>query len=175
MRHKIKKGDKYLCIKDYFNYEDDICFEKDSYYESLKNDTLHSEIDQYHGMKDEPDFFEHFRQVKGSIDIVLVTNTKETALRYNQGKPEWSLVHFKSLEPMVKVLEFGAKKYDRNNWQKEMSLDKILDSAQRHLASMIDGETNDPESNELHAGHVLCNMMFYIYHYNKNKCCGDCK
>ena len=37
---------------------------------------------------------------------------KEQALRYNEGKPQWSLVDFKSLEPLVEVLGFGAKKYD---------------------------------------------------------------
>lgn len=91
----------------------------------------------------------------------------EKALRYNEGKPEWTQVHFKSLEPLVRVLEFGARKYAKKNWQKPMELDKILDSAQRHLAAMIDGETHDPESGELHAGHMFCNMMFWVYHYNK--------
>lgn len=99
----------------------------------------------------------------------MENNKEEKALRYNEGKPEWSLVHFKSLEPMVRVLEFGAQKYDRDNWKKEMSLDKILDSAQRHLAAMIDGENIDKESGLEHAGHVMCNMMFYIYHLNNKK------
>lgn len=35
------------------------------------------------------------------------------AKRYNDGKLKWSLVDFESLEPMVRVLEFGAKKYTR--------------------------------------------------------------
>lgn len=35
----------------------------------------------------------------------------EKSLRYNQGKPKWSLVHFQSLEPLVRVLEYGAHKY----------------------------------------------------------------
>ena len=30
----------------------------------------------------------------------------DKALRYNDGKPEWTLVDFDSLEPMVKVLEY---------------------------------------------------------------------
>lgn len=39
-------------------------------------------------------------------------DTKEDkALRYNENKPKWSYVHFKSLLPMVRVLEKGAKKY----------------------------------------------------------------
>ena len=42
----------------------------------------------------------------------------ETGTRYNTGKIQWSLVDFDSLEPMVRVLEFGAKKYDAHNWKK---------------------------------------------------------
>lgn len=33
------------------------------------------------------------------------------ALRYNEWKPQWSLVDFGSLEPMVRGLEYWAKKY----------------------------------------------------------------
>ena len=43
--------------------------------------------------------------------LTQVTGTKNTGLRYNQGKPQWSIVHWKSLEPMVRVLEYGAHKY----------------------------------------------------------------
>ena len=35
------------------------------------------------------------------------------AMRFNEGKLQWSLVHYKSLEPMIRVLEFGAKKYTK--------------------------------------------------------------
>lgn len=33
------------------------------------------------------------------------------AIRHNQGKPRWSLVDHQSLEPLVRVLEFGEQKY----------------------------------------------------------------
>lgn len=102
-------------------------------------------------------------------EILAKVNKPIKALRYNDGKVQWSLVDFKSLEPFVRVLEFGAKKYSKDNWKQEMDLDKILDSAQRHMASMIDGENIDQESGLQHAAHVICNMMFYIYHYNKNE------
>ena len=36
--------------------------------------------------------------------------------RNNQGKLRWSLVDFKSIEEMVKVLEFGASKYTKNDY-----------------------------------------------------------
>jgi hypothetical protein len=96
----------------------------------------------------------------------------EKALRYNSGKRKWSLVHFKSLEPMVEVLEFGAEKYAPDNWKKGMDQKEILESLMRHLASLMDGEKNCPESGKSHMGHIMCNAMFYNYYdreINKKK------
>ena len=88
-------------------------------------------------------------------------------LRYNTGKRKWSLVHFKSLEPMIEVLEFGAKKYEPFNWQKGLDKKEVLESLQRHLARLFDGEEIDRESGLHHIGHIMCNAMFFQYHKNK--------
>lgn len=93
----------------------------------------------------------------------------EKSLRFNQGKVQWSLVDFKSIESLPKVLEFGAKKYSRNNWKKGLDLNQILDSLSRHLFALMDGQINDPESGLPHIGHVMCNAMFFEYHLNKQK------
>jgi hypothetical protein len=92
---------------------------------------------------------------------------QEKSLRYNQGKPQWSLVDFKSLEPLVRVMEYGAKKYERFNWQKGLDLNQTLESLARHLFALMRGEIVDPESGEKHIGHIFCNAMFWEYHYNK--------
>jgi hypothetical protein len=93
----------------------------------------------------------------------------ESALRYNEGKLQWSYVHFKSLEPMVRVLEFGALKYAPKNWMKPMDTTKILESMQRHLAALFDGEEYDPESGISHMGHIQCNALFYNYHKERER------
>ena len=92
---------------------------------------------------------------------------EEKALRYNEGKLKWGLVNFNSLKPLVKVLMFGANKYSPNNWMKNMSLKEIEESSFRHLTAIMDGEMYDKESGELHIGHLMCNAMFWNYHYNK--------
>lgn len=84
-------------------------------------------------------------------------------LRFNTGKLRWGLVHFKSLEPLVRVLMFGAEKYTDNNWQKGLNEREILECAQRHLAAMLDGELIDKESGLPHVGHLMCNALFYSY------------
>lgn len=89
--------------------------------------------------------------------------------RYNKDKRKWSLVHFKSLEPLVRVLEFGAEKYGLDNWKKGLEKKEILESMMRHLTALMDGEENDKESGLHHIGHIMCNAMFYRYFDNKEK------
>ena len=48
-----------------------------------------------------------------------------------------------------------------------MDLKEILNSMQRHLAKLMDGEEVDSESGISHMGHIQCNGMFYNYHKNK--------
>lgn len=92
---------------------------------------------------------------------------EEKSLRYNEGKPQWSLVDFKSLEPMVRVMEYGCTKYSRDNWKKGLDTTQILESLSRHLFALMSGEIIDPESGQFHIGHIQANAMFWQYHYIK--------
>lgn len=88
---------------------------------------------------------------------------KEQADRFNEGKPQWSLVDFDSLIPMVRVLEYGCKKYARENWKKGLPTREICESMIRHCMRLLEGEYYDKESGEPHAGHIMCNAMFLDY------------
>jgi hypothetical protein len=83
--------------------------------------------------------------------------------RFNSGKPQWSLVDFKSLEPMVKVLEYGKEKYGLGNWQKGLDNKAICESLLRHVFSYLDGELIDSESGISHIGHIQANAIFLEY------------
>lgn len=95
--------------------------------------------------------------------------TKE-AVKHDDGKADWSLVPFESLEGMVKVLEFGAQKYAGWNWTTNggFSYTRVLRSCLRHLFAYMRGEDNDPESGLSHIHHAMCNLLF-ISHYIGNK------
>src|SRR3954471_9914104 len=82
------------------------------------------------------------------------------ALRYNQGKPQYSMLDLKCFEHCAYVLEFGAKKYSRDNWKLGMTVSSLLDSMLRHIAAIQSGEVDDPESGLPHIGHLQCNAMF---------------
>lgn len=95
--------------------------------------------------------------------------TELKGLRYNEGKPKWSLVDFDSLIPLVRVLEFGAKKYSKDNWKEGLNKEEILESLMRHLVALFKGEVNDLESGLPHIGHILCNALFYSYYQSKEE------
>ena len=94
-------------------------------------------------------------------DWELVEDTKTTkADRYNEGKPQFSLLDLNSMEPGVRVLAFGAKKYARNNWKKGLVFSEILDSMMRHIAELQEGNWLDEDSGLPHIGHLQCNSLF---------------
>lgn len=84
--------------------------------------------------------------------------------RFNHGKPQWTMMDFKSMEPMIQVMMYGAKKYERDNWKKACPARlSLLDSLMRHYIKLVEGESIDPESGLPHIGHLMCNAMFYSY------------
>lgn len=119
-------------------------------------------------------WFESREDAERIIWINDSTEWSEKALRYNDGKPDWSLVDFHSLLPMVRVLEYGAKKYTvwevsgRENWKKPMDKKQILNSAMRHLIKLMEWIEQDEESWLPEVGHLMCNLMFYAYHSRVN-------
>ncbi len=92
--------------------------------------------------------------------VESVSDKRKQAERHNQGKPQYSLIDLECLTPCVEVLEFGAKKYARNNWKKGMPREQIIDSLLRHVGALLRGEELDPESGLSHIGHVQCNALF---------------
>lgn len=117
---------------------------------------------------DEKVLEQYAKMERSTPELDSYSKVKEKAMRFNNGKLKWSYVHFGSLEPMVRVLMYGAEKYAPENWKKGLDMKEILESMQRHLCSLLDGEVIDPESGLPHMGHVQCNAMFYNYFHNKN-------
>lgn len=105
-----------------------------------------------------------------AITAVPENDISLNAVKHDDGKADWSLVPFESLEGMVKVLEFGAKKYDGWNWTTNggFSYMRVMRSCLRHLFAWSRGEDIDPESGLSHIHHAMCNLLF-ISHYIGNK------
>ena len=86
--------------------------------------------------------------------------------KFDAGKTEWSLLSYKDIEPMVRVMMHGAKKYGRNNWKLDTDPQRCLNALLRHVMAHSDGEYTDPESGLPHMAHVMCNAMFILHAMN---------
>jgi hypothetical protein len=88
----------------------------------------------------------------------------------DEAKLDWTLVPWSALAPIVKVLEFGAKKYGRDNWQHvEPAERRYTAAAYRHLNAFTEGEDTDPESGQLHLAHLGCCVLFLLWHVLQRK------
>ena len=68
------------------------------------------------------------------------------------------------LDDVIEILEFGAKKYDENNWMLLTDpKNRYENAAWRHLLAMVRGEVDDPETGKAHAAHLGCNLVFLTY------------
>ena len=82
-------------------------------------------------------------------------------------KPDWTLLPVTSLEETVKILEFGADKYGRENWKK-VEVERYEKALLRHIIAYWSGQKNDPETNLSHLSHAICNCLFILYLQNKS-------
>ena len=64
---------------------------------------------------------------------------------------------------LARVLEFGAKKYARNNWKKGLKTSFLTDAALRHFEQLvIYGTVHDEESGLEHIHHALFSIYVLI-------------
>ena len=87
----------------------------------------------------------------------------ERSLRYNTGKPDYSLIPIAAMQEAAKVLEYGASKYERDNWKRPTHWSVSFACLQRHLAAWQSGEDLDPESGRNHLGHAMCNILQMLH------------
>lgn len=91
-------------------------------------------------------------------------------VKWDENKPDWSLLDLSLIEGVVKVLTHGAKKYDRNNWQGVPDgKDRYYSGMMRHITAYKTGEWNDPESTLPHIYHALCCLLFVLWFELKNR------
>lgn len=83
--------------------------------------------------------------------------------KFDAGKLDYTLVPWDGLEEVVKVLEFGARKYARDNWQHvEGGNVRYLAAAFRHMVAYNQGEKVDPETGLSHLAHAGCCLLFLL-------------
>lgn len=88
----------------------------------------------------------------------------------DSGKLKWSLLPFKELEDVVKVLMKGAEKYTPDNWKKCDDVNRYKDALMRHVVAYIEGQKIDSVGSggdDLpHLAHAICNCLFLMWFDN---------
>ncbi len=79
-------------------------------------------------------------------------------------KLKYSLLPLDTLEQVIRVLEYGAKKYEAQNWRYVNPRAEIyFEAMMRHaVARYYRGEHNDPESGLPHVAHMVTNAIFLL-------------
>lgn len=85
--------------------------------------------------------------------------------KFDGGKLRYGLIPPLAQAEMVKVLTFGAEKYEPDNWKKVPdSKTRYFDALERHVWAWKMGEEIDPESGIHHLAHAMCCLAFLYEH-----------
>jgi hypothetical protein len=90
-------------------------------------------------------------------------------MRFDAGKLPVELLPVDALEEVARVLEFGAKKYARRNWEKGIKFSRVVGPLLRHVFKWLRGEDNDPETGLNHMAHAACNALFLVAYIKRGK------
>jgi hypothetical protein len=83
--------------------------------------------------------------------------------KFDGGKLQYGLLPPLALRETVKVLTYGAEKYEPDNWRRvPEGPRRYFDAAQRHLWAYKKGELNDDETGINHLAHAICCLMFML-------------
>jgi hypothetical protein len=88
--------------------------------------------------------------------------TKLEGRKDDGGKDPWHLMPWDAARAIVKVLAFGAGKYNERNWEKGMAWSRCYSALIRHLTAWWEGEHTDPETGYSHLWHAGCCVVFLI-------------
>lgn len=83
--------------------------------------------------------------------------------KFDAGKPRFSLFPVEALNPILQVLEFGAKKYAEGNWRYvENGRVRYADALHRHYVDHLMGKKNDEESGLPILAHMATDAIFLL-------------
>ena len=84
--------------------------------------------------------------------------------KFDQNKPRMSLLPKGALNAVIRVLEFGATKYQADGWKHVPDAKtRYYDAMQRHIDAWWQGEQKDSETGESHLAHAVCCALFLMW------------
>lgn len=88
--------------------------------------------------------------------------TYQQGRKYDSEKPRYCLIPEDALHEVVKVLTYGAQKYDDENWRHVPDLHKRYKSAAGRHEYQSGHEDFDEETGLYHLAHKICCDLFRL-------------
>lgn len=93
--------------------------------------------------------------------------------KFDKDKLRWTLLPFEAVKEIVEVLEYGAQKYEIDNWKRVQGAEglngRYANALLRHVIAYCSGEEKDPESGLSHLAHAGCNCLFLLWFDSQKK------
>lgn len=84
-------------------------------------------------------------------------------MKHDEAKPRFDLIPPIAELEVAKVLEYGTRKYDENNWRYvENPQARYMAAARRHINAWMQNESYDDESGLPHLAHAITSLMFIL-------------
>jgi hypothetical protein len=84
-------------------------------------------------------------------------------IKYDGEKLRWSLVPWREMEEVVRVLEVGAKKYAPDNWKRVSPKTRYWNAAMRHMVEWAKGVRRDKDDDLHPLAHAICCLLFLMW------------
>ena len=103
------------------------------------------------------------KEVEEYMAALNLPESSTLGIKYDGSKLRYSLLPLDSLQEVVKVLEFGAKKYAPDNWKHVDNAEaRYWDAAMRHIVAYKLEDKADSETGLSHLAHAICCLLFLI-------------
>lgn len=98
----------------------------------------------------------------------IIGNTKVSrpqGLKYDQDKPDLSLIPAAAMHAIARALGHGEKKYGRYNYTKGFTASRLVAACLRHLYAWMAGQeqSKDSESGLSHLDHALATLAMLVH------------
>lgn len=83
--------------------------------------------------------------------------------KYDDLKPDLSLIPTDALWGMAEALTYGAKKYSKHNFREGINYSRLVAACMRHLTVWNEGKEFDDESKLNHIDHAMASLAMLKY------------
>lgn len=92
--------------------------------------------------------------------------------KFDENKLEWEMMPEDALEEVMKVFQYGKRKYAAWNWldyAEDVKWTRYTNALERHLKKFKRGQDIDEESSLYELAHMGCNILMLLQYQIMNK------